>query len=111
MNKVAAAKIQWAKEKADWLDPFISKKDQLLDYYSKDEIIQPECLKNNTWENKRYSCSSNHFFWSSPYIVNGVIVNLIPKAKICSIYNRICCLRSGVNKGIPINPFNMEDFA
>lgn len=67
INEEAAAKIQWAKEKADWLDPFISKKDQLLDYYNKDEIIQSECPKNNTWENQSYSGSSVHSFWSSPY--------------------------------------------
>ena len=38
-----ATKIEWAKAKADWLDPFISKEDQYLDSYDKDEIIQPEC--------------------------------------------------------------------
>jgi hypothetical protein len=38
-------KITWAKEKADWLDPFISKADEYLDHYDKDEITQPECPK------------------------------------------------------------------
>ena len=33
-------KIEWAKEKADWLDPFISKSDKYLDDYDKDEITR-----------------------------------------------------------------------
>lgn len=31
------------QKKADWLDPFITKKDQYIDFYNKDEITQPEC--------------------------------------------------------------------
>ena len=34
------AKIQWAREKADWLDPFIAKKDNYLNSYDMDRILQ-----------------------------------------------------------------------
>jgi hypothetical protein len=60
-------KIQWAREKADWLDPFISRDDLLMDYYNKDEIIRPKCPKENTWDSQSYSGSSGYSFWASPY--------------------------------------------
>lgn len=66
MNEEIASQIQWAKDKADWLDPFISKEDKYMDYYKKDEIIQPECPKRNTWEYTSYTSSSGYSFWSSP---------------------------------------------
>lgn len=50
-----ATKIEWAKLKADWLDPFISKEDQYLDSYDKAEITQPECPKKNSWEYSNYT--------------------------------------------------------
>jgi hypothetical protein len=62
-----ATKIEWAKAKADWLDPFISKEDQYLDSYDKDEIIQPECPKKNTWDYSNYSSNPQPSFWSNPY--------------------------------------------
>jgi hypothetical protein len=62
-----ATKIEWAKAKADWLDPFISKEDQYLDSYDKDEIIQPECPKKNTWDYSNYSSTPQPSFWSNPY--------------------------------------------
>jgi len=66
MNEEIAAKIEWAKDKADWIDPFISKKDQYMDHYNKDEIIQPECPKKNSWDNPCYSSSIGNTFWSNP---------------------------------------------
>ena len=62
-----AQKIQWAREKADWLDPFIDNDDLYMDYYDKDEIIRPKCPKENTWDNQSYSSSSGYSFWASPY--------------------------------------------
>ena len=67
MNEEIAAKIKWAIDKADWLDPFISKKDQFMDCYNKDVIIQPECPKQNSWDSSGYSGSSGHSFWSKPF--------------------------------------------
>lgn len=67
MDEEIIAEINWAKEKADWLDPFISKKDKYMDYYKKDEIIQPDCPKKNTWEYSSYTSSSGSSFWSSPF--------------------------------------------
>ena len=61
-------KIEWAKEKADWLDPFIKKEDKYLDYYDKDEIIQQECPNKNTWGySSYYSSPPKESFWSSPF--------------------------------------------
>jgi hypothetical protein len=67
IDEDVAEEIKWAKEKADWLDPFISRKDKYLDYYNKDEIIQPECPKKNTWDYPSYNTSSGHSFWSNPF--------------------------------------------
>ena len=62
-----SAKIKWAKEKIEWLDPFILKDDKYLDSKDIDKLINPECPKNNTWEYQNYSNSYEHSFWSSPY--------------------------------------------
>ena len=61
-------KLQWAKEKADWLDPFISKEDLYLDEYEKDEIIQPKCPKQQLWnESNYYENSGGRSFWQKPW--------------------------------------------
>jgi hypothetical protein len=65
-----ATKIEWAKAKADWLDPFISKEDQYLDSYDKDELIQTECPKKDTWNYPSYSdyqSTPKYSFWSNPW--------------------------------------------
>lgn len=65
-----STKIEWAKAKADWLDPFISKEDQYLDSYDKDELIQTECPKKDTWNYPSYSdyqSPPQYSFWSNPY--------------------------------------------
>lgn len=67
IDEDVAEEIEWAKEKADWLDPFISRKDKYLDHYNKDEIIQPECPKKNTWDYPSYTSSSGNSFWSNPF--------------------------------------------
>ena len=67
-NEEASAKIEWAKEKADWLDPFISKEDKYLDHYEKDKIIQPECPKQHSWQDTSYySESESYNFWAKPW--------------------------------------------
>lgn len=66
MSEEIAVKIKWAKEKADWLDPFISKKDQFLDNKDIDALIQPECPKTNSW-GYTYTPSVGNTFWSSPF--------------------------------------------
>lgn len=66
----ALKKIAWAKEKADWLDPFISKEDKYLDHYDKDEISKPERSKPETsWGNQiRQEVSGNRYnFWEKPW--------------------------------------------
>lgn len=65
-----ATKIEWAKAKADWLDPFVSKEDPYLDSYDKDEMIQPECSKKDTWNYPSYAdyqSTPKDSFWSNPY--------------------------------------------
>ncbi|MFT3739567.1 MAG: hypothetical protein QM786_12475 [Breznakibacter sp.] len=63
-------KIAWAKEKADWLDPFISKEDEYLDHYDKDEITQPGRPKQQTsWGYQSYQeeSGSGYNFWAKPW--------------------------------------------
>ncbi len=67
MSEEIEVKIRWAKDKADWLDPFISKKDQFLSYKDIDALIQPECPKNNSWGYQSYTQSNSNSFWSRPY--------------------------------------------
>ncbi len=70
MNEEIATRIEWAKAKADWLDPFVSKEDQYLDSYDKNELIQPDCPKKDTWNYPSYSdyqSSPQYSFWSNPY--------------------------------------------
>jgi len=66
MNEEIFERLKWAKDKADWIDPFISKHDKYLDKYNKDEIIQPNNEKNDPWRNEDYS-SHNYSFWSNPF--------------------------------------------
>ena len=70
MTEEIATKIEWAKAKADWLDPFISKEDQYLDSFDKDELIQAECPKKDTWNYPSYSdyqSTPKYSFWSNPW--------------------------------------------
>lgn len=63
-------KIAWAKEKADWLDPFISKEDEYLDYYDKDEITQPKYSKQQTlqgYQSHQEPSGSRYNFWEKPW--------------------------------------------
>jgi hypothetical protein len=70
LDEEAVAKLEWAKAKADWLDPFIGKKDQYLDAYDKNELIQPDCPKKDTWGYYNYSgyySTPEDSFWSNPW--------------------------------------------
>ena len=61
-------KLEWAKDKVDWLDPFISKEDLYLDKYEKDEIIQSKCPKQQSWyERNYYESSGERSFWQKPW--------------------------------------------
>ena len=61
-------KIEWAKDKADWLDPFISKEDIYLDKFKIDEIIQPKCstqhYRNEPIQSENFTVRS---FWQKPW--------------------------------------------
>ncbi|MGD0582289.1 MAG: hypothetical protein ABR974_05010 [Bacteroidales bacterium] len=70
MDEVSASKIEWAKSKADWLDPFISRSDKYLDPCDKSELIQPECPKKDSWGYSSYSeyySAPKYSFWSNPW--------------------------------------------
>ena len=54
------AKIQWAREKADWLDPFIATKDNYLDSFDMDRILQA-AVPERSYRYSEYS------FWTKPY--------------------------------------------
>lgn len=62
-DKDVLEKLQWARDKADWLDPFISKEDQYMDCYDKDKIIQPDCPK----QQPSRSSGSIYNFWAKPW--------------------------------------------
>lgn len=66
-NEGILAKLEWAKEKADWLDPFISKDDEYLDCYKKDEIIQAKCPKEKSWRDTNYYEHSGNSYWAKPW--------------------------------------------
>lgn len=70
IDEESASKIEWAKSKADWLDPFISRKDRHLDAFDKNELIQPECPKKDSWNWSSYSyydTVQKDSFWSNPW--------------------------------------------
>lgn len=69
MNEEASTKIEWARAKADWLDPFICKEDKYLDSYDKNELIRPDCPKKDAWNyssNPDYS-APKYSYWSNPW--------------------------------------------
>lgn len=67
-DEEVSAQLQWAKEKADWLDPFISLKDEYLDHYDKDKILQPDCPKEYSWNRSGYNEPSREYnFWAVPW--------------------------------------------
>ena len=55
-------KLEWARKKADWLDPFKDIEDEYLKDYHKDEISQNE----SSWNSFSREASS-YTFWSNPY--------------------------------------------
>ena len=61
-DKDILEKVQWAKDKADWLDSFISKKNLYMDYYDKDKVMQPNCPKQHGENRNSNSSDSAHKF-------------------------------------------------
>jgi hypothetical protein len=57
-------KLQWARDKADWLDPFISKEDQYLSDNDKDKAIQSDYM---TQQMSYDGDSFTRDFWSKPW--------------------------------------------
>lgn len=59
-------KLEWARKKADWLDPFIEVEDEYLNEDDKDQRVEPIKTESNarhssTTETERYN------FWAKPY--------------------------------------------
>ena len=70
MDDQAASKIEWARLKADWLDPFISKDDKYLDSFNKNELIQAECPRKDSWNQFGYSdyhSAPEYNFWTNQW--------------------------------------------
>lgn len=66
MDDEVVKKLEWARKKADWLDPFIDVDDEYLNDDDKDQRIEPVKTESNvrqssTTEIERYS------FWTRPY--------------------------------------------
>lgn len=66
MDDEVERKLEWARKKADWLDPFIDVDDEYLNDDDKDQRIEPVKTESNarqssTTEIERYS------FWTRPY--------------------------------------------
>lgn len=86
------AKIQWAREKADWLDPFIAKKDNYLNSYDMDRILQA-AVPERSYRNSGYS------FWTKPYWKKNDNRIQIMKSKILLSYNNTyLCIQKCVPK-------------
>ena len=56
-------KLEWARKKADWLDPFKDVKDEYLKDCHKDEIFENE----NSWNSFSRDAVSGYTFWSNPH--------------------------------------------
>ena len=59
------AELAWAKDKADWLDPLISKPDEYLDHYNKDAITQPKNSYSSSYNPP--SQHSEYNPWAKPW--------------------------------------------
>ncbi|WP_029902406.1 hypothetical protein [Prevotella sp. 10(H)] len=66
MDDEVTQKLEWARKKADWLDPFIDVEDEYLNEDDKDQRIEPvktesTVRRSSTTETETYS------FWTRPY--------------------------------------------
>ena len=59
------AELSWAKDKADWLDPFISKPDEYLDHYNKDTITEPPSSYSSSYSPPQRHSEYNP--WAKPW--------------------------------------------
>lgn len=66
MNDEVIEKLDWARKKADWLDPFIDIEDEYLNDDDKDQKVEPIKTESNI----RHSSTTEterHNFWTRPY--------------------------------------------
>lgn len=69
LDDEAEKKLDWARNKADWLDPFKDVDDKYLDEYNKDKILEP-IIKTESESNIRHSSTTEterYNFWTRPY--------------------------------------------
>lgn len=59
------AELAWAKDKADWLDPLISKPDEYLDHYNKDTITQSKNSYSSSYNPPSQHAEYNP--WAKPW--------------------------------------------
>ena len=57
--------LEWMKRKADYIDPFVNRKDELLDKEDLDELIYPKIIKTSESESSYgyYSSSPKYSYW------------------------------------------------
>lgn len=66
MEDEVVKKLEWARKKADWLDPFIDVEDEYLNEDDKDQKVEPVKTESTV----RHSSSSEtekYNFWTRPY--------------------------------------------
>lgn len=66
-DSTALEKLQWARDKADWIDPFISKEDQYMDHYDKDKVIQSDQSPHQMYGSSSNRDGSIYNFWVKPW--------------------------------------------
>lgn len=59
--------IQWAKDKIDWLDPFIAKPDPYLDSWVQEEEVRVNTSQSYSQKRESYDMSTGYSFWRKPY--------------------------------------------
>lgn len=58
--------IRWAKDKIDWLDPFIAKQDPYLDSWEQEEV-KVNTSQSYSQRRENEDSSTGYSFWRKPY--------------------------------------------
>lgn len=66
MNEEVEKKLEWAKKKADWLDPFIDVEDEYLNEDDKDQRIESVKTESNV-RHSSITEAEEYSFWTRPY--------------------------------------------
>nr|WP_297169278.1 hypothetical protein [uncultured Dysgonomonas sp.] len=67
MNEEVIEKLDWARKKADWLDPFIDVEDEYLNEDDKDQKVEPVKTESNARHSSSTIEAERYNFWTRPY--------------------------------------------